>query len=256
MNLNFQVPHCGYMVHENDNSLIYRPYGSGDFLFLYFPIGMFITLNNKEYLLKKHSCIFFAPQDFQRFRGIPTFINTYVHFTVDADYMNSLNIPFSQPFYPACYETLNQLVLEIHSEKLATDKQSDTLANLALQKLLLLSSRHFSFPYEQTPETDAVRRRLTQLRLKMLTDCAHPWTVQELAEQAAMSRSMFYDYYKKFFGVSPKAELLETRMAKAQLLLTNKAITVYEAAQACGFENLSHFTRYYKKYYGQSPRGK
>lgn len=256
MNSKLHLSYCGYMIREKDENLIYRPAGSGNYLFLYFPSGIFITLNQREYLLKKHSCIFFAPKDYQRFRGIPAFLNTYVHFTADADYMDSLNIPFSQPFYPDCYEMLNQLVLEIQSENLATDRQSDTLANLALQKLLLLSSRHFSSRYQQTAENNTVRRRLEQLRLKMLTDCAYPWAVQELAERAAMSRSVFYDYYKKFFRTSPKAELLETRMAKAKLLLTNKAITVYEAAQKCGFENLSHFTRYYKKYYGQPPRGK
>ncbi len=256
MNSEIQLFYCGYMIREKDNSLIYRPSGGGNYLFLYFPLGMFITLNHKEYLLKKHSCIFFSPQDFQRFRGIPAFLNTYVHFTAEEDYINSLNIPFSQPFYPACYETLNQLVLEMQREKFATDAHSDALANLALQKLLLLSSRHFSSPYQQTAENNTVRRRLEQLRMEMLTDCTYPWTVQELAERAAMSRSAFYDYYKKFFGASPKAELLETRMAKAKLLLTNKAITVYEAAQECGFENLSHFTRYYKKFYGQPPRGK
>lgn len=251
-----QVGYCGYMIKEKDNNLIYRPTGDENYLFLYFPAGMYMTLKRKEYLLDRHTCIFFAPQDFQKFRGVPAFINSFVHFTAPSEYMDKLRIPFSQPFCPACYETLNQLVLEIQRERLSTDDQSNALANLALQKLLLLSLRHFSAPVRGESEDWNMRSRLEQLRAEMLTDCAHPWPAQELAARAAMSRSTFYNYYKKFFHTSPKAELLEARMEKAKLLLTNKAITVYEAAQECGFENLAHFTRYYKKYYGRPPRGK
>ncbi len=255
MNLDFKVSHCGYRIKEKDNTLIYRPDGSGDYLFLFFPEGMYITLGGQEFLLRKHACIFYAPQDYQRFRGCPVFVNSYVHFTAEKTYMDSLNIPFGRPFYPGNYEMLNHLILEMQRENISSNMYAEDLARLALQKLLLLSGRHFAFQSSAELAGNAVRQQMEQLRLEMLTNYDYPWTMQELADKAAMSRSRFYACYKEFFGAAPKAELLETRMAEAKLILTNKAITVQEAALKCGFENLSHFTRYYKKYYGVPPRG-
>lgn len=255
MNLNLKPSHSGYMVKEKDNSLIYRPHGSGDYLFLFFPVGMYLTAAGQEVLLRKHACIFYAPQDYQRFHGCPAFVNSYVHFTAEKDYMDGLDIPFGQPFYPGNYEILNHLVLEIQREHISSSAHSDMLSALALQKLLLLSSRHFAAQCGAELANNTVRQQMEQLRLEMLTNYTYPWTMQELADRAAMSRSRFYACYKDFFGAAPKAELLETRMAEARLILTNKAITVQEAALKCGFENLSHFTRYYKKYYGVPPRG-
>ena len=254
INVNVGLYHCGYMIKETDNKLIYRPDGCGDYLFLYFPNGIYMTLNGEECLLKKNACIFFAPKDFQKFWGVPEFGNTYVHFTVPDEFMNHLGIPFSKPFYPANYEVFNQLVHEIQTEIYLTDAQSEELAILNLNKLLLFSKRYFTSAETVSDENGTIKFRLERLRLEMLTNCAYPWTTQELSARAAMSRSTFYEYYKMLFGNTPKSELLEARMAKAKLVLTNKAVTVREAAQECGFESLSHFIRYYKKYYGHSPR--
>lgn len=255
MNLNLKLSHCGYMIKEKDNSLIYRPHGSGDYLFLFFPEGMYLEVDEQEILLRKHACIVYAPKDYQRFRGCPFFLNSYVHFTAEKAYMDSLNIPFGQPFYPGNYEILNHLVLEMQRENISSSAYAEELVNLALQKLLLLLSRYFVSQNNTEFANNAVRQQLEQLRLEMLTNYDYPWTMQELADRAAMSRSKFYACYKELFHAAPKAELLETRMAEAKLILTNKAITVQEAALKCGFENLSHFTRYYKKYYGVPPRG-
>ena len=234
--------------------LIFRPNGSGDYLFLYFPLGMYLTLDGEEQLLAPGACIFYAPADVQKFRGIPAFVNSYVHFEVCPAWLEPLSLPSSQPFYPSGGEELNRLIREIQAETWNRQPFAEEVAGLVLQKLLYRAAR--SFYHTEETKNDSTRVLLEHIRLEMLTDCTRHWNIDSLAAKAAMSRSKFYDCYHKYFHTSPKAELLEARMDKARMLLNNSAVTVRCVAEECGFESVCHFTRYYKKYYGHSPRAR
>lgn len=252
MNPISSIFYCGHMVREKDGHMIYRPNGSGEYFFLYFPQGMYVTYQNEEILLQNNACVFYGPSDYQCFRGTPTYISSYVHFHAPP-YIKKLNIPFARPFYPQNYHILNQLVLEMQRESIVKDPFSTFLADLALQKLLYLAARDFLTDIVAEPKDKEIRQRFEQLRVQMIANCSYPWTIETLAANMAMSRSCFYDYYKQFFHISPKADLIEARMQKAKRLLMNEAMTVHQAASESGFENISHFTRYYKKYFGHSP---
>ena len=43
------------------------------------------------------------------------------------------------------------------------------------------------------------------------------------------------------------------RLTMAERMLGSSDLTVLEAAQACGFDNLSYFNRIFKRKYGQPP---
>lgn len=49
--------------------------------------------------------------------------------------------------------------------------------------------------------------------------------------------------------------LIESRMKKASLLLTQTDLSIEKVATMLGFSNSSNFYKAYKKYYGKSPRG-
>ena len=90
----------------------------------------------------------------------------------------------------------------------------------------------------------------------MLSECEKDISAENLAKQLCMSRTQFYECYKRFFGISPKKDLLRARMEKASALLTDANKSVTEVATDTGFKNTEHFIRYYKQYYGHSPRRK
>ncbi len=256
MNPELSVNLCGYMLKEENEYLIFRPEGSGDYLFLYFPEQMYIVLDGKEILLDKNACIFFAPHDYQRFRNYAKFINSYVHFSANEEYINGFKIPFSTPFYPKNFEEFNELALEIYLENISTELYAEKLINLAVEKLLILSARHFYPLINGNDKPSDVSVKMQQVRAQMLVRYQYPWTIEELADKMNMSRSKFYSYYHDLFSTSPKAELLAMRMTQAKWYLTNQTMTVKEIAYKCGFNSVEHFERYYKRYYGQSPRGK
>ena len=80
-----------------------------------------------------------------------------------------------------------------------------------------------------------------------------PLTVDDIAAQAGFSRAYFSREFKKTTGISIIAYLNYVRCSIARYLLGNGTASVREAAQMCGFENLSYFSKTYKKIMGNLP---
>ncbi len=76
----------------------------------------------------------------------------------------------------------------------------------------------------------------------------------DYAKLCDMSEVCFRRYFKEFTGKSPIEYRNDTRLNNAKILLQSGQYTVSEVAEACGFSNLSFFTRLYKRKYGHTPK--
>jgi AraC-like DNA-binding protein len=88
----------------------------------------------------------------------------------------------------------------------------------------------------------------------MHEDPAHPWSLQELAECAGMSRSKFAFRFKERVGVSAMEYLTRWRMLRAADRLTSSPESVADIAISSGYESESSFGAAFKKIMGLSPR--
>ena len=79
------------------------------------------------------------------------------------------------------------------------------------------------------------------------------WTVADLAREAALSRSTFFERFSRTVGVAPMAYLLTWRMALAQDLLRRGAGCVAEVAERVGYSSASTFTVAFARHVGQPP---
>lgn len=80
---------------------------------------------------------------------------------------------------------------------------------------------------------------------------------QSVAYYAAlcdMSESNFRRLFREYTGTSPIAYRNDLRLHHAQTMLQSGEYNVSEAAQLCGFTNLSFFTRLYKRKFGCTPK--
>jgi AraC-like DNA-binding protein len=82
---------------------------------------------------------------------------------------------------------------------------------------------------------------------------ANPWTVESLAEGAAMSRSAFADRFRELVGVPPHSYVTRWRMHKASVLLRRGDKTIADVARAVGYENESSFGKVFKRFTGNAP---
>jgi len=85
-------------------------------------------------------------------------------------------------------------------------------------------------------------------------DPSHPWTLQELAHLAGMSRSNFAQKFRHKVGRPAMEYLIHWRMLKAADMLATTSNPVGEIAQSIGYESESAFSAAFKRVLGYSPR--
>lgn len=78
-------------------------------------------------------------------------------------------------------------------------------------------------------------------------------TLEELADECALSRSYLSRYFKKLTGQTLFSYIQQTRLQYAAYLLQTGKKSITEIATESGFENLSYFNRIFKKNYGMAP---
>lgn len=99
----------------------------------------------------------------------------------------------------------------------------------------------------------AREERLVRALSAMHEGPALPWSVQDLAAIAGMSRSVFAERFTRAFGEPPLRYLMRWRFAIAIELLSDGDLPVSEVAQAVGYESDAGFSRAFKAFYGHAP---
>ena len=84
---------------------------------------------------------------------------------------------------------------------------------------------------------------------------ALPFTVEQLAQQANLSRRQYTRIFKKVTLATPIAYINQYRIFRAQELLLQTTDSVQKIALRVGFEDVHYFNRLFKKTMGCSPKG-
>lgn len=82
---------------------------------------------------------------------------------------------------------------------------------------------------------------------------AHPWTTEELAAAAHLSRSAFAERFTQLVGVPPISYLTEWRMQLAAARLRETPRAIGQIAADLGYESEATFTRAFKRAMGVAP---
>ena len=79
------------------------------------------------------------------------------------------------------------------------------------------------------------------------------WTVEELAREAALSRSALAERFTALVGEPPMQYLMRWRLALAAQQLRGTTESVGRIAERSGYESEAAFTRAFKREYGVPP---
>jgi AraC-like DNA-binding protein/mannose-6-phosphate isomerase-like protein (cupin superfamily) len=147
--------------------------------------------------------------------------------------------------------TLVQLVGE--ESRTARPARDVVLARL-LEVLLIEALRSAA----GTTASPGLLRGLADERLAVALRHMHanlttPWTVAQLANVAALSRSAFFERFSRALGVAPMAYLLAWRMALAKNLLRRHDTGVAEVAERVGYGSASAFSVAFARHVGVPP---
>jgi AraC-like DNA-binding protein len=82
---------------------------------------------------------------------------------------------------------------------------------------------------------------------------AQPWTVQALARQVGMSRTLFSTRFRAAVGESPMRHVARVRLGQAASYLTTTKLSVDAIARRTGYGNSAALSKAFKREYETSP---
>jgi AraC-like DNA-binding protein len=82
---------------------------------------------------------------------------------------------------------------------------------------------------------------------------ANAWSLDELAREVGMSRSVLAERFTHFVGVPPMQYLAQWRMQLASSLLASTAMSLAEIAEKVGYGSEAALSRAYKRWVGVAP---
>ena len=104
--------------------------------------------------------------------------------------------------------------------------------------------------WSQAARDPQIRRALTLMH----EDCAHPWTLEALAQRAGLSRTGLAERFRGAMGDTPLNHLRAIRMQRAMHLLAETEQGLEAVAAAVGYQDAFGFSKVFKRTTGMSPR--
>lgn len=147
------------------------------------------------------------------------------------------------------------LLVRLVGEESGEQRPGRELVLARLVELLLIETLR-SAPAQNAPPgllCGLADERLAPALRRMHGQLAHPWTVAQLAKDAALSRSAFFERFTRMVGVAPMEYLSAWRMAVAKDLLRHDDLGLAEVAERVGYSSASTFSTAFSRHVGQSP---
>ena len=103
---------------------------------------------------------------------------------------------------------------------------------------------------------DSRNPKLLHALREMYANIEEPLTLEELAENAGISRRHMERIFTNVLGEAPASIYRNIKLDKARALFAETDMTVIEVAAATGFNSTNVLTRRYKSRFGETPYGK
>lgn len=151
-------------------------------------------------------------------------------------------------------QRLATLVQLVGDESRADRPVRDIVMARLLEVLLIEAFRSSA----STAASPGLVRALADTKLAQALRCmherpAHAWTVVQLAREAGMSRSAFFERFSRAVGVAPMEYLLAWRMALARQMLRQRALAISAIAERVGYSSVSTFGVAFTRHVGMPP---
>jgi AraC-like DNA-binding protein len=149
---------------------------------------------------------------------------------------------------------LTQLVQMIRSEAQAQRPVRGVVLERLLQLLLIEALRSDAAGLETPGLLRGLADRHLGPAIRLMHEApAKPWSVEELAAKAMLSRSVFFDRFQKQTGMAPMEYLLSWRMALAKDMLRRRDGGMKEIAKRVGYGSASAFSVAFSRFVGVPP---
>ena len=232
---------------------------------------VFVPHGSAHWIADKATSLRMPSPEFVKTRraGIPVFngggeITTLIagHFEFDYQPLH----PFLKDLPPIIhirqYVTENQLLLrqvtQLMLEELNNERPGSRVMLKNLSEIMFVNIIRAYLDMQQSGPGCGFLSALNDPRiskaLKLMQDSPqNNWTLESLASEIGMSRSVFFNQFKKLVHETPLSYLTNWRIRHAQRLLTTDNSNIAEIAANVGYQSEAAFNRIFKSKTGQTP---
>ncbi|MBQ7096269.1 MAG: helix-turn-helix transcriptional regulator [Clostridia bacterium] len=249
----FEITQLRHAYPERAGFFLNRPKGYGEYTFLHFFNSVQLRLGDQVIKTEPHAIILFDIGTPQCFKSESPLIHDWMHFKgALPSLVGEGGLQLDTVYYPRPHAFLTQMIRELESEFYGDLPSKEKLLELKAQEFFIKLDRAVSCPpaAEISAETE---KALRYLRGEMFSSLEMDWTVEEMAKRIALSPSRIYPIYKKVYGISPMADLINARINSAKNMLSFGGEKVEEIAWRLGYQNTTHFIRQFKQKVGCTP---
>ena len=237
---------------EMPASIIHRPTGTGDYLLMAFHRPAMVEVAGTMQAVAADSMVVWAPSTAHRYgRAEGPWSHTWLHctgtFVTDQLALAGLDpgVPFS-----CSADGFAARVHDIQREISGHEPSDPAIVRAHLGLIFRHAARAVhgaSTGSPVPPELLAVRRHLEE-------HSAEPLRLAALARLAGWSVPHFCAQFRRHFATSAIDLLIDLRLHRARLLLTDRNLTVGEVAQRVGYADYRQFSKLFSKRFGCAPR--
>ncbi|MFC3853714.1 helix-turn-helix domain-containing protein [Salinispirillum marinum] len=180
----------------------------------------------------------------------------------------SLAILFQHPHAPLAYALTDNLrmswaenpdlsaLVGLLSTELNSSRCGGGMMLQHLTEVILIQLLRTVLEQQQAPDGLLAGLAHPQIARALVALHDHPeqgWTVERLADHAAMSRSSFIEHFRRVIGEPPGSYIAHWKLHTAQRLL-NQGSSVAAAARHAGYSGPTALTRAYRQHFGCAPK--
>ncbi|MHA6482434.1 AraC family transcriptional regulator [Paenibacillus sp. strain BS8-2] len=213
-----------------------------------------LVLNGEERPITQNQCYLFRPGDRVDAWHNPDrpLVVTYIHFTSEGgrSWLSSLPSRFElrSPFAFEVY--LERLVHAMTCREHRYEEETDMLL-----RLLLLGLERESLSGDKVTGhgRNSHLDTMNMIAASIRENPGQVGSIADLAKQAFLSPRYFSMKFRETMGQTIESYIIEKRIERAELLLSQHGMTVGEVADALGYQNIYYFSKQFKKVRGYSP---
>ncbi len=239
---------------EKEDFSIYRKSTGNQYIFVHMLTEGELIVDGKWRKAEKGACLITAPHSEQGVRASGSAIlHDWFHFVGGNtdEILRKYGLSPGNIYYPRDDSFVTHDIREAELAFVGTSSYAKELAALLIEVLFAHIGNTLSA--RAPKESPYLYRRFTDLRSEILLHYDKPYSVSQMADMLSLSPSRFHRLYKGYFGVSPARDVQNARIEHAKLLLWQEGISVTEAAERLGYNNIYHFIRQFKEHVGITP---
>ncbi len=248
----FEIFGMGCDATESADFVVDRPNGWGDgcYLMLFIKTRAYMTVGGVERIVEPNTFILYNKSSYHKYRAYGDFyINDWMEFDSPRNFMDGLSIRFDAPLTIDDRGAVSAILRLIYESFYSRSRRWLETCSLLMQ--VLLNTLSDLCPAGE--EYNRYHQELLELRRNIYNYPDREWRMAELADRFHLNKTYFQEIYKRTFGVSCGADIINSRIdcAKGALLNTGKSMS--EIAELCGYSGAVHFSRQFSRVTGYAP---